>query len=292
MKLTRGACPVRPIAVATILAASAIVVIAAQTARAFDAASVKRNTNSRGLPSLVAVTGNRLSAPYVTARELIRVAYGVEDHQVVGGPGWIGTDHFEVSATIPDRTPLRAVPEMLRTLLVERFGLTAHTEKRDLPIYALLLAGQLGPQMRRSGPQCAPLTGPPGIPAPPPPPPPPAGAAPMMVLGQKPGESTCPSAIMRGFISARDMPVGGLVDILTRELRRTIFDRTELAGHYDIDLSFLPDSGPMTVNGLAINGDAPPLTTAVREQLGLRLDSARAPIDVVVIDRVTAPTDN
>ena len=97
---------------------------------------------------------------------------------------------------------------------------------------------------------------------------------------------------MRGFISARDTPVEGLADVLTRELRRPVFDRTRLTGHYDIDLSFLPDSGPMTVNGVAINGDAPPLTTAVREQLGLRLDSTRAPIDVVVIDRVTAPTDN
>jgi uncharacterized protein (TIGR03435 family) len=208
MMLTRGACLLRPLAVGAIVAAGAIAIIEAQAPRAFDAASVKRNTNGRGLPSIVAVTGNRLSAPFVTARELIRVAYGVEDHQVVGGPGWIGTDHFEVSATIPDRTPLTVVPDMLRTLLLERFALAAHTEQRDLPIYALLFTGQLGPQMRRSGPQCAPLTGPPGIPAPPPPPPPPAGAAPMMVLGQKPGESTCPSAIMRGFVSARDMPVG------------------------------------------------------------------------------------
>lgn len=282
----------RRIAVAAILIASAAVIIAAQAPRAFDAVSIKRNTNGRGLPSIVAVTGNRLSAPFVTARELIRVAYGVEDHQVVGGPGWIGTDHFEVSASIPDRTPLSVVQEMLRTVLIERFALAAHTERRDLPIYALLFTGQLGPQMRRSGPQCAPLTGPPGIPAPPPPPPPPAGAAPMMVLGQKPGESRCPSAIMRGFISARDTPVEDLAEVLARELRRPVFDRTQLAGHYDIDLSFLPDSGPMTLNGLAINGDAPPLTTAVREQLGLRLDSTRAPIDVVVIDRVTAPTDN
>ena len=114
----------------------------------------------------------------------------------------------------------------------------------------------------------------------------------MLVLGQKPGESTCPSAIMRGFVSARDMPVAGLVDVLMRELRRPVIDQTRLTGHYDIDLSFLPDTGPMLVNGTAINADAPSLQTAIREQLGLRLDSSRAPIDIVVIDRVTAPTEN
>ena len=114
----------------------------------------------------------------------------------------------------------------------------------------------------------------------------------MLVLGQKPGESTCPSAIMRGYVSARNMPVSGLADILMRELRRPVVDRTQLTGHFDIDLNFLPDSGPMTINGIAVNGDAPPLSTAVREQLGLRLDSTRAPVDVVVVDRVTAPTEN
>jgi len=274
------------------LASTIVTALSAQAPRTFDAASVKRNANGRGLPVVVAVTGNRLSAPFVTARELIRVAYGVEEHQVVGGPGWLDTDRFEVGAAIPDRTPLNAVPEMLRALLAERFALAVHTEKRDLPVYNLLFSGQLGPQMRRSGPECAPFSAPAGLPPPPPPPPPPAGAAPMLVLGQKEGDSKCPSAIMRGFVSARDLPVPALADILMRELRRPVVDRTQLAGHYDIDLNFLPDSGPMMVNGNAVNGDAPPLSTAVREQLGLRLDSTRAPVDVVVVDRVTAPTGN
>jgi uncharacterized protein (TIGR03435 family) len=273
-----------------LLATALVAAVPAQASRTFGAASVKRNANGRGLPTIVAVTGTRLSAPFVTARELIRVAYGVEDHQVVGGPGWIETDRFEVGATIPAGAAMTAVQEMLRGFLAERFGLAVHTEKRDLPIYVLLFSGQLGPQMRRSGPVCAPMSAPPGLPPPPPPPPPPAGAAPMLVLGQKPGESKCPSAIVRGFVTVRDTPVDGLADILMREVRRPVVDRTGLDGHYDIDLNFLPDSGPMTINGVAINADAPSLTTAVREQLGLRLDSARGPVDVVVIDRVTAPT--
>ena len=180
---------------------------------------------------------------------------------------------------------------MLRTLLGERFGLSVHTEKRDLPVYALLFTGQLGPKMRVAGPECAPLTSPAGIPAPPPPPPPPAGAGPMTVLGQPPG-SKCGTAIMRGYISARDIVLEAFVSLLTRELQRPVDDRTQLTGRYDIDLSYLPDSGPMTINGQPINADAPSLQTAVREQLGLRLDSTRAPVDVVVIDRVSPPSEN
>jgi uncharacterized protein (TIGR03435 family) len=80
--------------------------------------------------------------------------------------------------------------------------------------------------------------------------------------------------------------------IVMREVARPVINRTGLTGRYDLDLTFLPDSGPMTINGNAINADAPSLTTAVREQLGLRLESGRAPVDVVVIDRVSPPTEN
>jgi uncharacterized protein (TIGR03435 family) len=265
--------------------------VTAQTPRTFDAASVRRNPGNRGA-MVVAITGDRLSAPFVTLRELVRVAYGVDEHQVVGGPGWLDTDRFAVEAKIPPGASPEAAREMLRALLTDRFGLAVHTETRDLPIYALLFTGKFGPGMRVSGLKCAPLSAPPGLPPPPPPPAPPAGAAPMLVLGRKPGDSKCPTAIVRGFITARDMTVASFAEILMPELRRQVVDRTQLTGHYDIDLSYLPDSGPLMVNGTAINADGPSLTTAVREQLGLRLDSEHAPTEVIVIDRATAPTEN
>jgi len=265
----------------------------AQTPASFEAASVKRNpTNGAGLPPVVVISGNRLSAPFVTLRELVRVAYGVNDHQVVGGPGWIGSDRFEVGATIPAGASTDTVREMLRALLAERFRLATHTEKRDLPVYALLYSGQFGAKMRAAGPECAPLSSPAGLPTPPPPPPPPPGAGTMLVLGQPQSGSKCGNAMMRGFISARDIQMDTFAFLLMREVQRPVIDRTELTGRYDLDLNFLPDSGPMMLNGTAINADAPSLTTAVREQLGLRLDPTRAPLDVVVIDRVAAPTDN
>ena len=275
------------------VAAVAIVLPGRRRRAAFEAASIKRNTtNGAGLPPVVVISGNRLSAPFVTLRELMRVAYGVNDHQVVGGPGWIGSDRFEVGATIPTGASTDTVREMLRALLAERFRLAVHTEKRDLPIYALLYSGQFGSKMRAAGPECAPLSSPAGLPTPPPPPPPPSGAGTMLVLGQPQSGSKCGTAMMRGFISARDIRMDTFVFLLMREVQRPVIDRTQLTGRYDLDLSFLPDSGPMMLNGTAINADAPSLTTAVREQLGLRLDSTRAPFDVVVIDRVMVPTEN
>jgi uncharacterized protein (TIGR03435 family) len=276
-----------------LVAAVTLGVGGAQTPASFEAASVKRNpTNGAGLPPVVVISGNRLSAPFVTLRELVRVAYGVNDHQVVGGPGWIGSDRFEVGATIPAGASTDTVREMLRALLAERFRLATHTEKRDLPVYALLYSGQFGAKMRAAGPECAPLSSPAGLPTPPPPPPPPPGAGTMLVLGQPQSGSKCGNAMMRGFISARDIQMDTFAFLLMREVQRPVIDRTELTGRYDLDLNFLPDSGPMMLNGTAINADAPSLTTAVREQLGLRLDPTRAPLDVVVIDRVAAPTDN
>ena len=106
-----------------------------------------------------------------------------------------------------------------------------------------------------------------------------------------------------GHMSARNVPPSLLVFQLSRMLRRQVLDRTALAGRYDFDLTFTPDAGAAQFVNAGVTGggpggpptpspEAPALTTALREQLGLRLESSRASIDVVVIDRVTAPTEN
>jgi uncharacterized protein (TIGR03435 family) len=265
----------------------------AQAPRAFEVASIKRNTGSLGGMPLVAITGQRVSAPFVTVRTLVQVAYGVDRDQVAGGPGWIDSDRFEVNATAPAGATTAEVRGMLRTLLAERFGLTAHSEKRDLPVNVLTFGGQFGPKMRPAGPQCAPGTIPPGLPPPPPPPPPtPAGAAEMIVLGASPAGSKCGALVMNGFISGREMKMEAIAWMLSQLVRRPVLDRTGLGETYDFDLMYLPDVGPPQVNGTAIAWDAPALATAIREQLGLKFDSTRAPVQVVVVDRVTAPTEN
>jgi uncharacterized protein (TIGR03435 family) len=267
------------------------VVVFAQAPRTFDAASVKRNPDRPG-PRIVAVTGRRVSAPFVTVRMLVQVAYGVESDQVVGGPAWIDTDHFEVNATTPAGASIADVRQMLQVLLAERFGLAARRESREGPVYLLSYAGAFGPKMRPAGDVCAPITPPPGLAVPPPPPPPPAGAAELIALGAAPGGSRCGGLQMSGYVSARDWSIASLAWVLMQELHRPVLDRTGLTQTYDFDLMYLPDTGPPRINGGALVWDAPALTTAVREQLGLKLDSSRAPVDVVVIDRVAPPTAN
>jgi uncharacterized protein (TIGR03435 family) len=282
---------IQTVVVLLILSAS----IDAQTPRAFDAASVKRNTtNGAGLPPIVLVQSGRLRAPFSTLRDLVQAAYGVEPNQIVGGPGWLDSDRFEVTATLPPGATVADAPAMLRTLLADRFGLVAHPEKRELPVLFLDAPGKLGPDISLAGIECKAMKSPVGLPVPPPPPPPPPDAGPVTVLNTPLGiaGSKCGNIVFNGFFSMRAVPLVSFVTSLSRQSRRTIIDRTKLAGIYDIDLFFLPDAGPLMVNGNAINADAPSLQTAVREQLGLRLESGRAPVDVVVIERVTAPTEN
>jgi len=125
----------------------------------------------------------------------------------------------------------------------------------------------------------------------------------MTILNQPKVGGGCGSMFFSGHISARNLPMSMLTFQLSRLLRRQVIDRTALTGRYDFDLTFTPDAGAAgLVNAGAIGGgpggapqassDAPSLSTALREQLGLRLESSRAPIDVIAIERVSPPTGN
>jgi uncharacterized protein (TIGR03435 family) len=281
------------------------VMLSAQAPRAFDVASIKRTQGAANVIPFAFVQANHFRAPFLTLRELVQAAYGVEPNQVIGGPDWVDADHYEITAALPAGATPADAPAMLRALLADRFGLMTRQEKRELPVYVLESTGKLGPQLAPSGPECKPVSRPPGTttaagdaaglpvpPPPPPPPPPPAGAAPIAALNLVPPGSGCGNMMLGGFFSLRRVPVSTFVTYLSRQLHRPILDRTALTGRYDIDLFFLPDAGPTQFNGAAIDSDAPSLFTAVKDQLGLQLAAAHAPIDVVVIDRVHPPTEN
>lgn len=154
----------------SVIALSVIVstTLAAQTpqspARTFDVASVRRVVPG-ATPSLpiVGVGNGRLTASSVTLRDLIQAAYALEQAQIVGGPGWIGSDRFAVNAVVPADTSIAAVREMLQKLLVERFRLEARRESRELAAYVVESAGRTGPGLRRAGAECAPLVAPAGF---------------------------------------------------------------------------------------------------------------------------------
>ncbi len=270
---------------------------------AFDVVSVKRVP--RGTPPSLALgiapgemavrPGGRFAAPWVTVRDLVRVAYGVNEVQVAGGPDWVAPDRFDVEGiTRPDVTAGDA-RAMIRTLLADRFGLAARTEQRELPVSVLGIARsdrRLGPQLRRSGPECQPPSRPPGLAfVPAPPPPPPGGTGPSLRLSSTP--IRCLTLQVSWHISLREVTMDYFAARLIPVVERLVVNRTGLEGPFDLDLTFMPAGvGPPMVNGAPITVDAPALGNALREQLGLKLETERAPVDVVVIEGVKAPAEN
>jgi uncharacterized protein (TIGR03435 family) len=265
-------------------------VAAAQAPRpAFDAVSVKVNTAKDGL-TRVATFPTRFSAVNATLHMLIRYAFDVPDYRLSGGPTWMDSDRFDIAGAAGHTAEFEETRAMARTMLEDRFALRTHVERRDQPIFVLTIArrdGTLGDQMARAGEGCKPVTPPPG--APPPPPAPPAGAAP-----RAPG---CPSIFGLGGISARKIPMSLLVANLSSYLNRHIVDQTNLAGTFDVDLRWTPDQLPQGPPGAPIrimpfDPNGPSLSTALQEQLGLKFESLRGPVDVLVIDGVSKPSSD
>ncbi len=254
---------------------------------AFDVASVRLNTSgsefSRGP---MVQPGNRLLAQNVAARGLIATAYGLGWNQIVGGPGWLNSEHWDVEAKARETASVEDVRAMLRTLLAERFGLMARHEIRQQDIYILTPAGKRPtPGLRAAADPCTPIqparrgvTFTPGSL--------PTGGAP---LGEPVANLSNPPKCQRmsfpGFIAARQITMAEFASILSWFAGRPVINRSGLGGDYDIDLTFAPD--PRTGAG-----DAASLFTAVQEQLGLKLDSARGPVEVLVIDAVERPAAN
>lgn len=256
--------------------------------QAFEVASVKPNKSGDGRVMLGMQPGGRFNASNVPMRLLLRQAFNVQDFQIVGGPDWIGSDRFDVVAKAPDGVEFTAdaMRPMLRSLLTERFKLVFHNESRDMPIYALMKArndGKLGPGLQPAAVDCSAQRGRRGGGPPPSPPQP----------GQK---MECGMMIGPGRLNAGGMAMSNLATALAPQVGRIIIDRTDLTGNYDFELTYAPEAlgaggGPPLINGgpVPVDPNAPTLFTALQEQLGLKLDAQRGPVDVVVIDRLEQP---
>jgi uncharacterized protein (TIGR03435 family) len=267
----------------------------------FEVASIKANKSGDGRVMLGFQPGGRFNATNVTLRLLIRNAYQLQDFQIVGGPSWMTDDHFDIVAKAEDGAiggppPAQGQPSaiqlMMRSLLAERFKLVVHEENREMPIYALILAksdGKFGPQLKKSDADCAALAGARGRgPAGPPPTPTPGAPPPPCSIRIGPGSLLAGGQTMTQFASSLGMFAG-----------RIVVDKTGLAGGYDFTLNWTPDQAanrppgaPPGPDGAPVDPNGPSLFTAVQEQLGLKLDSQRGPVKVLVIDRVERPTEN
>ena len=275
-------------------------------------ASVKRNTTGGGTIRMMPGT---ISAVGMPIRILIRQAYGpLQDFQLVGGPGWINTDRFDIEARLEGAPSQPMLLAMMRQLLADRFMLKVHTESRELPIYALVLArddGRLGPDLQPSAPDCVTMIetqgrgrGGPGADRRGGPPPldgrgrgrGPGGPGPPAFDGPPPCGSRGGGF---GRFRAGGTTMAQLAANLSGEAQRVVIDRTGLTGFYDVTLTFTPDPGqlplappPPGVERPAIDPNGPSLFTAIQEQLGLKLESSRGPVEVVVIDSIEQPTEN
>jgi uncharacterized protein (TIGR03435 family) len=258
-------------------------VIARQEASvAFEVASIKRNTSSDARNRFETPPG-RLNAINVPIRFVIRQAYRVPEARIIGGPDWLDTDRFDIMATAAGAANGDAIREMLRGLLKERFGLVMHTETREMPIYVLKSArndASLGPNLRPSTTDCT------GRPS--------AMVAGKVVCGILVSQGTG-SASLRGGGATIEQFVRFLGDFLDRPL----IDESGVTGTFDFELQFTAlrssTPGAPVPGGLgpaASPDDVPTVFTAVREQLGLRIDSQRGRAEVWVIDSVSAPQLN
>ena len=247
---------------------------------AFEVASIKPNKSGESGGGISRLPGGRFNANNYLVSRLIALAYRVEDFQMDGGPAWIRSDRFDIVAKAEKDSPIGPIfgpPDqitlMVRSLLADRFKLVVHAETREMPIYALVLArsdGRLGPQFRPT--QCG--DAPPAAPA--------AGARP-----------PCLNRGSQGSFVWHKFPMSQLTVFLTRQVQRAVVDRTGLTGTFDVNLTWTPDQIPQNVETLGVTPTDPNSTsifTAVQEQLGLKLESTRGPVEVLVIDSVEQPT--
>ena len=247
----------------------------------FEVASVKLSDPGAQGSSLMTDRGANFNVTNMPLRAIIAFACNIREFQLSGGPGWIGTEHYDIAAK-PERGESAAEPpdprtmtddqrktrddqlrEKVRSLLADRFGLVLHREIKEQLVYALAVA-KSGPKLKV-----------------------------VAVPGDRQGLSTG-----RGRLQGFAAPMAMFATVLSNTVGRPVLDKTGLMEKYDFLLEWTPDIA--TINPDKPGGEAPPpldssgpaIFTALQEQLGLRLDSTKGPVESIVIDRVERPSGN
>ena len=240
----------------------------------FDVVSVRENKRDSGMMRSQ-YTPDGINIENLSIKNLIASAYNIKHYLISGGPSWVDSAGFDVQAKVAaEDVPLfKKLPAtqrglMLRKLLIERFHLAVHTETKTLPVYELVVASG-GSKLKPAAPD----------------PPPPPDADP----SDKP-KMTGRISMGSGMVKLERMPLSSLADQLGYSLDRPVIDKTGLAGKFDLSLKWRPDNRPPSDNGS--DDELPSLFTAVQEQLGLKLESSKGPVNTLVIDHVEMPTEN
>ncbi len=277
--------------------ASSLCVQAQSSPPEFEVASVKRSPPGDTIFVKLGSSGGRFFAIRITFRTLLQLAYEPDDDnplldsRLIGAPSWIDEDRFDVEAKTEDASlgpiPRKRLQPMLQSLLEDRFHLKTHREMREMPVYHLVLKDRS--KIRLSKDQTPPAT-----------PDPPTALA----LTAPPTRGTVqirPAALPeRGLIvRGAAIPVWKLANLLPLYVRRPVIEQTHLEGLFDIELQFMPvwemtgtNVAPPTAQPSLPDPSGTSIFTALQEQLGLRLESAKGPVDVLVIDHVERPSEN
>jgi uncharacterized protein (TIGR03435 family) len=243
----------------------------------FAVASIKPNKTNCCVSGGVGNGGS--SNRDVTLKMLMATAYRVQEFQISGGPGWVGSDRFDVEAKAEDpKAGFDELRLMLQSLLEDRFRLKLHRETKESLVYALV-AAKGGPKVKLSADQ----------------------ASSSDVNGPSPPGATGPNhgafRFGPGSMIGNAVTLALFTRFLSQRLDRFVIERTNLAGRFDIQLQWTPDIGenPVDLGGNTIppaDPSRPSIFSAIQEQLGLRLEPARGPVEVLVIDHVEQPTAN
>ncbi len=248
-------------AAAVILSLTITIAAFSQTGEAhrpsFEVASIKPNTSGSKAGYIRRPEGGRFSATNTILRAVIRLAYGFQDAQIVGGPDWINSDRFDFEAKSEAQFQPGEFNVMLQSLLEERFRLKTHREMRELPVFELFVA--------KNGKKLVPSSL--------------GDGGPLVNNG-------------RGRIVSRHAPPEQWVQALSTQLGRQVIDRTGLHGTFDFTLEWAPDPNPTAGENTSPASTGPTIFTALQEQLGLRLESSKTPAEVIVIDSVERPSEN
>ena len=264
----------------------------------YEVASIKPSSEEDGRIRMM-MTPDGISLNGAQVQMLLQQAFGVERDRIVGAPDWVRSKRYDIEAKVtPEEAPkleklkMEQRRAMLLPLLEERFGLKYHHEARELPMYALVVA-KSGPKLKLS---TAPIPRPPGGPGAPDGP---------QVSGGPPRDPAGNRGMMRmspGGIEANGGGMQFLAHALSAIVGRSVVDKTGLTGNYDFNLNWTPDQGSMTMPGPGAGGpprgdapvdpNGPSLFTALEEQLGLKLESQKGTVDVIVIDHIDLPSEN
>lgn len=264
----------------------------APTAWTFEAASVKPNREGGTGSSIRRQPGGRLNAVNMPLRSIITFAYQVQGFQLVNAPDWAANERYDIVAKINGDPPPTAPgtgpdPHMvaMRGLLAERFKLVVHRETREIDIYALVKAradGTLGPALKPTSEACRKLIDDvtKGLALPP------TGPDAPMCAGIRQNA---------GRILAGGIPLTLFANGLSGQVGRFVVDRTGLAGTWDFELTFAAEPRGLLPPGQEpppVDPSAPSLFTALQEQLGLKLDATKGPVEVLVVDSVERPVSD